>query len=43
MTTLRNAQIVLPDSVLHGSLTIENGRISTIADAPGGKIWKATS
>src|SRR5277367_6631465 len=37
MTTLRNAQIVLPDSVLHGSLTIENGRISTIADAPGGE------
>jgi alpha-D-ribose 1-methylphosphonate 5-triphosphate diphosphatase len=37
MITLSNAQIVLPDSVLQGSLTIENGRITAIGDAPAGE------
>ncbi|HEY1858092.1 alpha-D-ribose 1-methylphosphonate 5-triphosphate diphosphatase [Acidocella sp.] len=37
MTSLSNAQIVLPGSVLQGSLTIENGRIVAIGDAPAGE------
>jgi alpha-D-ribose 1-methylphosphonate 5-triphosphate diphosphatase len=37
MTSLTNAQIVLPDGILPGSLTIENGRIAAIGDAPSGE------
>src|ERR1700761_2363341 len=37
MISLTNAQIVLPDGVLPGSLTIENGRIAAIADVRTGE------
>jgi alpha-D-ribose 1-methylphosphonate 5-triphosphate diphosphatase len=37
MTSLTNAQIVLPDGILPGGLTIENGRITAIGDAPAGE------
>ena len=37
MTNLTNAQIVLPDGILPGALTIENGRITAIGDAPAGE------
>src|SRR3984885_4252753 len=37
MISLTNAKIVLPDCMLQGSLTIENGRIAAIGDAPAGE------
>jgi alpha-D-ribose 1-methylphosphonate 5-triphosphate diphosphatase len=37
MTSLTNAQIVLPDGVLPGGLTIEHDRITALGDAPAGE------
>lgn len=37
MTSLTNAQIILPDGIMPGNLTIENGRIASIGDAPSGE------
>ena len=35
MTTFTNAQLILPDSIQRGSLTVRNGRIASLSRSAG--------